>query len=88
MKTSGFKEYRLKENDKYYKDEINSLKIFNKEHLYHADLIVFGQKEGTSLEANDSLTDREEKIVLGVIQWLGTPVGKSFINQVFNTEIY
>lgn len=88
MKTSGFKEYRLKENDKYYKDEVNVLKVFNDEHIQHADLIVFGQKDGTSMEANDNLSEREERIVLGVIQWLGTPVGKSFINKVFETELF
>lgn len=88
MKTSGFKEYRLKDNDKYYKDEINALKVFNEDHITYADLIVFGQKGVTSMEANDNLSEREEKIVLGVIQWLGTPVGKSYIKKVFNTELF
>jgi hypothetical protein len=80
MKTSGFKEYRLKKDDKYYAKEIKALEIFNQDHLEHVDLIVFGQKEGTSMEANDHLSEREEKIVLGVIQWLGTPVGQGFIS--------
>lgn len=88
MKTSGFKDYRLKEDDKYYKDEVNALKIFNNEHIQHADLIVFGQKDGASMEANDNLSEREERIVLGVIQWIGTPVGKSFINKVFDAELF
>lgn len=84
MKTSGFKEYRLKEGDKYYEKEIKVLEVFNNDHLEHADLIVFGQKEGSGMGAKDFLTDREKKIVLGVIQWLGTPVGRGFINQVFS----
>lgn len=85
MKTSGFKEYRLKENDKYYEKEIKALQVFNQDHLKDADLIVFGQKEGTAMTANDSLSEREEKIVLGVIQWLGTPVGQGFIS-AFNDK--
>ena len=87
MKTSGFKEYRLKENDRYYEKEIRALEVFNQDHLNDADLIVFGQKEATAMTANDTLTDREEKIVLGVIQWLGTPVGQGFISRVFNDKV-
>lgn len=83
MKTSGFKEYRLIEGDDYYKEEIKALEIFNRGHLEHADLIVFGQKAGADfLTPNDYLSDREERIVLGVIQWLGTPTGLGFITQL------
>lgn len=86
MKTSGFKEYRLNKDDKYYAKEIKALEVFNQDHLEHADLIVFGQKEGIGMEAKDFLTDREEKIVLAVIQWLGTPVGQGFIS-AFNDKV-
>ena len=82
MKTSGFKEYRLKRDDKYYSKEIKALEIFNQDHLEHASSIVFGQKEGTGFYPNDYLTDREEKVVLSVIQWLGTPVGEGFIQRL------
>jgi hypothetical protein len=86
MKTSGFKEYRLNKEDKYYATEIKALEVFNQDYLKDADLIVFGQKDGTCMEAKDNLTDREEKIVLGVIQWLGTPIGRGFIRQLNNEE--
>lgn len=82
MKTSGFKEYRLKKDDKYYAKEIKSLEIFNKDYLGDASFIVFGQKEGHSFTPTDYLSEREEKIVLGLIQWLGTPVGQSFIREL------
>ena len=82
MKTSGFKDYRLKEDDKYYSRENKALEIFNREHLNHASSIVFGVKEGTGFFPNEYLTDREEKIVLATIQWLGTPVGQGFITQL------
>ena len=80
MKTSGFKEYRLKADDKYYAKEIEFLEVFNRDHLEHASSIVFGVKDGTGFHPNEYLTDREEKIVLAVIQWLGTPVGQGFLN--------
>ena len=80
MKTSGFKEYRLKVDDKYYAKEIEFLEVFNRDHLEHASSIVFGVEDGGWFEPNDCLTDREEKIVLAVIQWLGTPVGQGFLN--------
>ena len=83
MKTSGFKEYRLKKDDRYYAKEIKALEVFNQNHLQHASSIVFGVKEGTSFEAKGTLKGREEKIVLAVIQWLGTPVGQGFI-KAFN----
>lgn len=86
MKTSGFKEYRLKEGDKYHEKEIKALEVFNQDHLKDADFIVFGQKDGQGFIPNDYLSEREVKIVLGVIQWLGTPVGGGFINEVFSDE--
>jgi hypothetical protein len=85
MKTSGFKEYRLKKDDKYYTKEIKALEVFNQDHLEHASSIVFGVKEGTGFYPNEYLTEREEKIVLATIQWLGTPVGQGFITN-FNEE--
>ena len=80
MKTSGFKEYRLKTDDKYYAKETEFLEVFNRDHLEHASSIVFGVKDGTGFHPNEYLTDREEKIVLAVIQWLGTPVSQGFLN--------
>lgn len=79
-----FKPYRLKEDDNYYNLEVKYVKQFEKEFSKNRriDLMVFGQKEGTSMEPNDYLTDREMKIVLSTIQWLGTPVGQGFIKEV------
>lgn len=82
MKTSGYKEYRLNKDDNYYAKEIKALEIFNRDHLKEADLIVFGQKDNSFMQANDTLSEREERIVLGLIQWLGTPVGQGFISAI------
>lgn len=86
---TGFKDYRLKENDEYYAKEIKALEVFNERtYLENIDLIVFGQKPGTSMEANDNLTERERKIVLSTIQWLGTPVGQSFLEEITQVKKY
>lgn len=86
MKTSGFKEYRLKKDDKYYAKEFKALEIFNEDYLEHASAIVFGVEEGTGFYPNEYLTEREEKIVLGIIQWLGTRLGEEFIRRL-NEEL-
>lgn len=86
MKT-GFKDYRLKANDDYNKDEIKAIEVFNQpNYIDYADFIVFGQKPETGFEPNDYLNDRELKIVISVVQWLGTPVGKSFLREIGSVD--
>ena len=82
MKTSGYKDYRLNPNDPYCEDEINAIEVFNREHSNNMDFIVFGMANGTGRFANDTLSEREVNIVLGLIQWLGTPVGKYYLSQI------
>lgn len=86
---TGFKDYRLKANDEYYAEEIKAVEVFNQRtYIENIDLIVFGQKPGTSMEANDNLTERERKIVLSTIQWLGTPVGQGFLEEINQVKKY
>jgi len=73
----GFKSYRHNSNPK--EKELHDK--FVKEHLDEADFIVFGQKEGTGFVPKDYLNDREQKIVISTIQWLGSPVGQSFLKE-------
>lgn len=44
------------------------------------DMVVFGTGVSDSFP-KEYLTDRERKIVASVIQWLGTPVGMSFLEK-------
>lgn len=78
MKT--LKEYRFKNNPK----EKLFVDVFLKDHANGDDMdfIVFGQTEGIGFSPNDRLTEREESIVISTIQWLGSPVGQGFLNQV------
>jgi hypothetical protein len=48
------------------------------------DLAVLGsQGNGSPIEY---LTDREEQIVFSTLQWLGSPVGQSFLEQAGYTK--
>lgn len=74
----GFKTYRHGSNpkekefhDKFIKDNINSMDI---------DLLIFGHYSN-SFTPKDNLTNREKKIVISAIQWLGSPVGIGFLDQ-------
>lgn len=46
----------------------------------YMDLIVFGQADSSTIP-KDYLTEREQRIVVSTIQWLGSPVGKNFLRQ-------
>ena len=74
----GYKTYRHKKNPKEKELHDNFLKEHDREGYADMDLIVFGHPSD-SLMPNDYLTDRERKIVLSTIQWLGSSVGQSFL---------
>ena len=76
---SGFKDYRLIKDDPYYEEEVKFNELFNREdEKDNWDVIIFGNKD-VNHPPNDTLSEREKKIIAGVIQWLGTPVGNSFL---------
>jgi hypothetical protein len=75
----GFKTYRHDSNpkekelhDKFLKDH-----IFDKN--VDIDLLVFPPANPSQRYAVDTLSDREKQIMLSTIQWLGSPVGQSFL---------
>ena len=45
------------------------------------DLLVFGHPP-TSQSPRDFLNEREQEIVVSTIQWLGSPVGQSFLDEL------
>ncbi len=64
----------------YGQDELKFSEEFHKMPVNDWELIVFGGKVNSSWGIPaDSLSEREKDIVASVIQWLGTPVGKSFL---------
>jgi cupin superfamily acireductone dioxygenase involved in methionine salvage len=74
----GYKTHRHVQNPKEKELHDNFLKNHNRKGYEDMDLIVFGHGS-QSMRPNDYLSDREKKIVLSTIQWLGSPVGKGFL---------
>ena len=70
-KIEGFRTYRHKENpiEKELHDEI--IKDFRNK--FHQIGLPHDEK---------CKTDREEKIIISTIQWIGTPVGQSLLNKI------
>ena len=73
----SFKAHRFENNlqEKVFVDEFIKLHSQNLD----PDMIVFGH-QSNSMIPKDYLSDREENIVLSVIQWLGSPVGQGFLD--------
>lgn len=73
----GNKVYRHKDNpeEKRFHDEAVN--------MGNADLsaMVFEPKDG-GLAPSEYLSEREEKIVVSAIQWLGSPVGQNFLRDM------
>lgn len=81
MGLEGFKKYRHNDNpkekefhDKFIKDYIDCEKC-----TCPVDLLVFPACNNSVMHPSDYLTDREKRIVISAIQWLGSPVGQSFL---------
>ena len=80
----GYKTYRHDSNPKEkelhdkFIDEMITNKLANADIL---DFIVFGQADKSISQANGCLSDREKRIVISTIQWLGSSVGQSFLRE-------
>ncbi len=64
-----------KETDALF-DKLEACKIPE----YDMDFIVFGHDWDSTLP-KDYLTEKEKRIVLSTIQWLGSPIGRSFLER-------
>lgn len=75
---TGFNAHRLIPNDAYYAKEKAFVEVANREIATNGDFlsVIVNHSEHHWLEPH------EEQIVLSVIQWLGTPVGQSFLSKV------
>jgi hypothetical protein len=71
----GYKTYRHKRNPKEKEFHDEFLKEFT-----NTDLIVFGNN-GFGSTPNGALTSRERRIVVSTVQWLGSPIGQSFLDR-------
>jgi len=75
----GNKVYRHEQNpeEKRFHDEF--IRIHGHDNTLSA--IVFAPAEG-GLRPSEYLTEREEKILLSAMQWLGSPLGQSFLREM------
>jgi len=74
----GFKTYRHEQNPK--EKELHDKFIEQCSHNHDdMDFIVFGMDNNKPNYPADRLTDREKQIAISTIQWLGSPVGQSFL---------
>ncbi len=75
----GFNAHHLKPDDSYHKKEIDFVMAINEEIKHNNSTL---SQIINHPKHKDWLEDDEEKIVLSVIQWLGTPVGQGFLEKV------
>ena len=73
----GYKVYRHAENPKEKELHDKFLKIHNREGYDDMDVIAFGCDANGNPEGR--LSEKEQKIMLSTIQWLGSPVGQCFL---------
>jgi len=74
----SYKAYRHESNPK--EKELHDK--FTEEHLFadYIDLLIFPPANMNQTYAEDTLSEREKRIVLSTIQWVGSPVGQSFLS--------
>lgn len=72
-------EYRFKDNpkEKEFHDKFKDMFTFSNSAHKTLSAIIFGWND--RYIPNERLTEREEDICLSLIQWLGSPVGQSFL---------
>lgn len=78
-KMKGFNSHRHLDNPKEKQLHDNFVSEFIDTKFSHnaIDKIIYGTNENGN--ANDYLSDHEKRIVLSTIQWLGSHVGQSFL---------
>jgi len=81
----GFSAHRIATGDKYNEAEVALARTFNDWHS-HRGMHGFGffdYMTGTEngICPNELLSQRELRLVATTIQWLGTPVGKEFLEE-------
>jgi hypothetical protein len=79
----SFKQHRYQPEDPYYKHEVAIVDELNKEMAENSNflsIVVYGT--GPKGEVVEFLSPKEEQIALSAIQWLGTPVGESFLKRL------
>jgi len=79
-KLTGFKVHRHGTNPK--EKELHDKFIeWYAENDGNMDLLVFPPANNQQTKAIDTLSDREKRIVITMVQWMGTPLGQSLLRE-------
>jgi len=76
----GFKTYRHKDNPTEKELHDKFIEWYVNEHS-NMDLLVFPPANNQQTRAEDTLSDREKRIVITMVQWMGTPLGQSLLRE-------
>ena len=76
----GFKTYRHKDNPIEKKLHNKFIEWYVNDHS-NMDLLVFPPANDQQTRAEDTLSDREKRIVITMVQWMGTPLGQSLLRE-------
>jgi hypothetical protein len=85
----GYNHKRIENTDPYHDKERKYLKVFNdmiENETFNIDYLTGTSQVSGISGPNHFLTREESKLVATVIQWLGTPIGQSFIKKVESDE--
>jgi len=77
----GFKTYRHTQNPKEEEFHDKFIEWYLSPGSGNVDLLVFPPEDDHQTYAVDTLTDREKRIVITMIQWMGTPLGQSLMRE-------
>ena len=80
-RTEGFKTYRHTQNPKEEEFHDKFIEWYLSPGSGNVDLLVFPPADDHQTYAVDTLTDREIRIVITMIQWMGTPLGQSLMRE-------
>lgn len=88
LQLMGYNVHRLNPENGCPEQEVEFIKFLNKWFKGNPNILnqaIFGAN--SQGRPKDYLNDREERIVASLIQWLGSPVGFTFLSDVYNVHI-
>lgn len=77
----GFKTHRHEQNPKEKEIHDKFVEWYCGPGIGSFDLLVFPPRDNDQTMAVDELTDRERRIVITMVQWMGTPLGQSLLRE-------
>ena len=79
-KLVGFKTYRHKDNPREREFHDKFIEWYMRGDIL-SDLLVFPPANDNQTRAESTLSDREKRIVITMVQWMGTPLGQSLLRE-------